>query len=174
MEIRKASADNIDIIMQIFEAAKRFMRKMGNNKQWVDGYPSKELILDNIMAGGFYECLSDDREIVGVFYFMIEEDPTYNRIYNGEWLNDRPYGVVHRMASNGKIKGLSDICFQWCFEQCDNIKVDTHRDNAIMQNVLVRNGFERCGIIYLANGAERIAYQKNRSVITNAVKQPRV
>ena len=161
MEIRKASADNINIIMEVFEAAKRFMRRMGNDKQWVGGYPSKELILDNIRKGGLYECLSDDREIVGVFYFMIEEDSTYLKIYDGMWLNDNPYGVVHRMASNGKIKGLSDFCFQWCFEQCNNIRVDTHCDNVVMHNIMARNGYERCGIIYLANGAERIAYQKS-------------
>ena len=161
MEIRKASAENIDIIMEVFEAAKSFMRRTGNDKQWVDGYPSQEFILDNIRKGGLYECLSDDREIVGVFYFMIEDDPTYFNIYEGIWLNDKPYGVVHRMASNGKVKGLSDFCFRWCFEQCPNIRVDTHRDNLVMQNVMARNGYERCGIIYLASGAERIAYQKS-------------
>jgi len=161
MEIRKANAENIDVIMEVFEAAKMFMRRMGNNNQWVDGYPSKELILDNIRKGGLYECLSDNREIIGVFYFMVEEDPTYFKIYEGKWLNDKPYGVVHRMASNGKVKGLSDFCFQWCFEQCSNIRVDTHCDNVVMQNVMARNGYERCGIIYLASGAERIAYQKS-------------
>ena len=161
MEIRKASEENINVIMEVFEAARMFMRSMGNDKQWVNGYPSEELILENIRKGGFYECLSEDGEIVGVFYFKIEEDPTYFRIYDGNWLNNKPYGVVHRMASNGKVKGLSDFCFQWCFEQCNNIRVDTHRDNTVMQNVLKRNGFEHCGIIYLASGAERIAYQKN-------------
>ena len=147
--------------MDIFDAAKIFMRKKGNDKQWVGGYPSKDLILENIRSKGLYECLTDEGHIIAVFYFKIEEDPTYLKIYDGSWLNDKPYGVVHRMASNGKHKGISDFCFQWCFEQCDNIKVDTHRENIVMQNVLKRNGFTQCGIIYLANGAERIAYQKS-------------
>ena len=167
MDIKKASAENIDVIMSVFEAARRFMRQTGNDKQWVDGYPTKALILKNISDGGLYECWSDEKQIVGVFYFMIEDDPTYFEIYDGEWLNDRSYGVIHRMASNGKQKRLSDLCFSWCFERCDNIKVDTHRDNIVMHNALARNGFERCGIIYLTNGAERIAYQKSIEMTTH-------
>jgi RimJ/RimL family protein N-acetyltransferase len=41
-----------------------------------------------------------------------------------------------------------------------NLKIDTHRDNIPMQKVLKRNGFSECGIIYIENGDERIAFQK--------------
>ncbi|MDR2916606.1 MAG: GNAT family N-acetyltransferase [Tannerella sp.] len=161
MNIRKANTEDIDVIMDVFDAARLFMRKTGNDRQWIDGYPSKELILKNIQDESFYVCMSDDGQIVGVFYFKVEEDRTYAKIYDGEWLNDRPYGVVHRIASNGKQKGVADFCLQWCFEQCNNIRVDTHRDNNIMQNALKRNGYKQCGIIYVANGTERIAFQKS-------------
>lgn len=161
MEIKNAKTEDIEEIMEVFDAAKRFMRDTGNDKQWVDGYPSKELILSNIRSGGFYVCLSDDGEMVGVFYFKVEEDPTYAKIEDGEWLNDAPYGVVHRIASNGKQKGIADCCLQWCFGQCPNIRVDTHRDNVVMQRILERNDYKRCGIIYVANGTERIAFQKS-------------
>jgi hypothetical protein len=33
---------------------------------------------------------------------MIGKDPTYAVIENGNWLNDEPYGVIHRIASNGR------------------------------------------------------------------------
>jgi len=163
MRIRRAETEEIDVIMRVFDAAKQFMRKTGNEKQWVDGYPSKEFILNNIRDHGLYVCLSDDGQIVGVFYFKIEADPTYAQIYDGEWLNDKPYGVVHRIASNGMQKRIGDACLQWCFEQCGNIRVDTHRDNTVMQNVLLRNDYRRCGIICVANGTERIAYQKTKT-----------
>jgi hypothetical protein len=29
-----------------------------------------------------------------------------------------------------------------------------------MQNLLIKNGFSKCGIIYLEDGAERLAFQK--------------
>ncbi len=160
MNIRKAKTEEIDAIMEVFDAAKRFMRQTGNDKQWIDGYPSKELVLGNIRDGGLYVCHSDDGHLVGAFYYKVENDRTYERIYEGEWLNDKPYGVVHRIASNGKQKGIGDACLKWSLEQCGNVRVDTHRDNAVMQNVLIRNGFSRCGIIFVANGTERIAFQK--------------
>lgn len=162
MKIRTAKAEDIECIMEVFDIARQFMRQTGNDKQWIDGYPSGELISDNIRDRSFYVCLSDDGQIVGVFYFKIEEDKTYAKIYDGKWLDDKPYGVVHRIASNGKQKGVAAFCLQWCFEQCGNIRIDTHRDNIVMQNILIKNGYRPCGIIYIANGAERIAFQKRK------------
>ena len=37
---------------------------------------------------------------------------------------------------------------------------DTHRDNHILQHILKKHGFQYCGIIYLLNGDERLAFQK--------------
>ena len=164
MNIRKAKTEEIDIIMDVFDAAKQFMQKTGNDKQWIDGYPPKELILGNICDENLYVCLTEDEQIAGVFYFKVEDDVTYAKIYDGEWLNDRPYGVIHRIASNGKRKGIGEACLRWGLEQCGNVRVDTHRDNNVMQNILLRNGFRQCGIIYVANGTERIAYQKEEVV----------
>ena len=161
MDIRKGKEEEIDVIMTVFDAAKLFMRKIGNDKQWVNGYPSKDLILENIRDEYFYVCLSDEEQIVGVFFFKEGNDITYDKIYEGEWLNDKPYGVVHRIASSGVQKRIADFCLQWCIEKCKNIRIDTHRDNIVMQNVLKRNSYKQCGIIYLANGVERIAFQKS-------------
>jgi len=44
----------------------------------------------------------------------------------------------------------------------DNIRIDTHKDNHIMQHNLAKYGFQYCGIIYIASGAERLAYQRLR------------
>jgi hypothetical protein len=160
MYIRKAKTEEIEAIMEVFEAAKRFMQKTGNDKQWIAGYPSKELILSNIQDESFYVCLTDGHQIAGVFYYKIEDDKTYAKIYDGTWLNDKPYGVVHRIASNGTQKGIASFCLQWCLEKCKNVRVDTHRNNLVMQNILTQNGYQYCGIIYVANGTERLAYQK--------------
>ena len=64
------------------------------------------------------------------------------------------------MASSGKRKGVAEACFQWCFRQCRNIRVDTHHDNIVMQNIATKLGFVRCGTIIIANGTPRIAYQR--------------
>lgn len=163
LEVRKARPEEIDQLMNIYEIARQFMAQTGNANQWINGYPSEELLLENIKQGFLYACVDEEREIVGAFYFRIGDDPTYAYIEDGEWLNNEPYGVVHRLATNGKHKGVAACCFQWCFEQCPNIRVDTHKDNKVMQHILKKEGFVPCGIIYIANGTKRIGFQGMRS-----------
>ncbi|MCD7938289.1 MAG: GNAT family N-acetyltransferase [Tannerellaceae bacterium] len=159
MEIRKATPGDLIPVMTVYDRAREFMKQTGNANQWINGYPSQELILQTIDEGNCYICLHE-QVIVGAFYLSREPDPTYAHIYEGSWLDDTPYGVVHRLASTGTCKGVADFCLQWCFEQCGNIRVDTHEDNKVMQHILTKHGYTRCGIIYVANGTLRIAFQK--------------
>ena len=90
----------------------------------------------------------------------ITEDLAEVDVEDGAWVNDTPYGVVHRIASAGTVKGAGFFCVQWAFRRCGNLRIDTHRDNTVMQNMLRKNGFSYCGIIHLENGDERLAFQK--------------
>ena len=99
-------------------------------------------------------------KITAVFYFAKENDPTYAKIYDGEWLNEEDYAVVHRIASAGTVKGAGSFCMKWAASQYENLKIDTHKDNYVMQNMLKKCGFTPCGTIYLENGEERIGFQK--------------
>lgn len=157
--IREAKTEHIDSILEIYLIAKQFMETAGNKNQWIGNYPSRDLILNGIKDKKQYIIFCEN-QIVGTFFFSVEEDETYIKIYEGEWLNARPYGVVHRLASNGVCKGIADSCLKWCFEQCCNIRVDTHRDNFIMQNILKKNGYLQCGVIFVQNGTGRLAFQK--------------
>lgn len=159
MKIRSACAHELDGIMNIYADARAFMRENGNPEQWGDSYPPREMIREDMERGFCYVC-EDDGEIVGVFYYAEGEDPTYKAIENGAWINDRPYGVIHRIASARHRRGVASFCFAWAVEQCGNLKIDTHRDNLPMQRSLAKNGFTRCGIVHLADGEERIAYQR--------------
>lgn len=161
IEIRKTSPAEIETLMDIFEQAKRIMRKAGNMKQWTGNYPSTELVMRDIENGNSYVCLDDTGEIIGTFAFICGNDPTYAQIYEGSWVEDtQPYGVIHRLASTENSKGVAAACLQWCYEQIPNLRADTHRDNHILQHILKKHGFQYCGIIYLANGDERLAFQK--------------
>lgn len=160
MIIRPTELKDLPLVMGIYEYARSFMRANGNASQWVNGYPSEELIRQEIEDNHSFVCIGEQGEIAGTFCFILGDDPTYRQIYEGAWLNDAPYGVIHRMATNGKQKGVADACFDWCMEQSDNIRVDTHKDNLVMQHILEKRGFRRCGIIYVRDGTERIAYQR--------------
>ncbi len=159
MEIRKSTYDDVYRMLEIFKGAREFMKENGNPNQWGEAYPPKSLLLQDIEEGNSYVCIKDGI-IVGTFYYKEGEDPTYKKIYDGQWLNDKPYGVVHRIATARGTRGVGSFCLDWCFNQSGNLKIDTHRDNIPMQRLLAKLGFNRCGIIYIENGEERIAYQK--------------
>jgi RimJ/RimL family protein N-acetyltransferase len=162
MEIRQTVIEDLDTVMEIYTNARQYMRDNGNQDQWNNGYPSVNLITEDIYNQCSYVCI-DNNQIVGVFRFTLGIDSTYINIYEGKWLNEEPYGVVHRIASAKHKKGVASYCLDYCLNQCPNIRIDTHRDNIIMQNLLLKNGFSRCGIILLTNGSERLAYQRCRT-----------
>ncbi len=160
MEIRKTKVDELDKVMEIYAYARQFMAEHGNPNQWKKTNPPRERVEQDICEGKSYVCVEED-SILGVFYFSVEEDPTYQKIYQGNWKNQETYAVVHRIASSGQKKGIGSFCMNWAYEQFPNVKIDTHRDNVVMQNMLKKNGFSYCGIIYLENGQERLAFQKD-------------
>lgn len=159
IKIRESSIDDLESIMEIYAGAKRFMEETGNPNQWTEGYPSRELVADDIYAGRSFVCVDDDGIIAGTFCFAVEADPTYESIIGGQWLDDAPYGVIHRLASGGRGRGIADSCIGWCFARHGNLRADTHRDNIIMRRILARNGFQECGTIYTRH-SPRIAFQK--------------
>ena len=161
MNIRNAKRAELDEIMGIYEKARQFMSANGNPTQWWDGYPPRELISDDIEQKKLFVC-EDEGEIAAVFYFAVENDPTYEKIYDGAWLNDNDYAVMHRVAVAKKGKGVISNCFEYCLSRCSDLKIDTHKDNIPMQRALEKNGFSYCGIIYIDAGDERIAYQKHK------------
>ncbi len=159
MQIRNARQEDVEAIMEIYAYAKKFMAETGNVNQWASAYPTEELIRKDIRNKKFFVCEESGR-IAGVFFLSTDRDPTYTVIENGSWLNDKPYGVIHRIASAENTKGAGTFCINWAFAQTGNIRIDTHEDNKPMRNLLIKLGFTECGVIYLTNGAPRIAYQK--------------
>lgn len=159
MEIRKTKPEELNILIRMYENARIFMASHGNPLQWGNTYPAPQILMDDISSGNSYVCVEHDK-IIATFYYKEGIDDTYVRIYEGQWLNEAPYGVVHRITSDGRIRGAASFCLNWAFNKCGNLKIDTHRDNIVMQHLLDKNGFKYCGVVYLENGSERIAYQK--------------
>ena len=161
LTIRKGTEADVGAILAVYEASRRYMRSTGNLTQWSDGYPARGDVLADIAAGNSYVGETDG-EIVMAFAFILGDDPTYRIIEDGAWLNDRPYGTIHRLGSNGRRSGILAACVDFCFGQTDNLRLDTHRDNSPMLKAVERLGFIRCGIIYCRDGSPRIAFQKTK------------
>ena len=159
MYVRRSNMEDIPAMMDLYAQARVFMRENGNPNQWDENYPSRELLEKDIAFGNSYIVEDDEKNLAATFAFIKGEDPTYYGIENGAWLNHEPYGTIHRLAGNTSYHGIASGCISWCKSQIGNLRADTHEDNKIMQHLLEKNGFVRCGIIHLANGAPRIAYQ---------------
>ena len=159
--IRPTQLQELPQLMPLFEAAKLIMRASGNHRQWTSGYPGEDLIRHDIEHGYSHVCLDHQQQLIGTFSLIPGPDPTYAHIYQGQWLNDdQPYATLHRLASTPESHGVAQACLAWCGRQYPNLRADTHRDNHILQHILLKHGFHYCGIIYLANGHERLAYQR--------------
>jgi hypothetical protein len=114
----------------------------------------------DIEQGGSHVMLDEKGRIVGTFALLPSPEVTYNKIYNGRWLDDEPYFVIHRIASTPESHGILDTLLDYCESQVDNIRIDTHEANIIMRKGLEKHGYQYCGIIYLLDGNERLAFQK--------------
>ena len=148
-EIRKTTEEDLERVMQIYEHARAFMAEHGNPNQWGPrGWPPQRLIEADIASGDSYVCTHDI-------------DPTYRIIEDGAWIGDDTYGVVHRIASDGSVPGIGTACIEWAYEQCGHLRIDTHEDNDVMQNLLAKCGFVRCGIIHVVeDDYPRIAFER--------------
>ena len=163
MHIQPARLSDLPQILSIYENARSFMAQKGNPTQWINGYPDRAVLENDIALNRLFICQKNSL-LEAVFMFRIGDDPTYSHIEDGGWKNDRIYGTIHRLASAGRIPRLADFCIRWCADQCAlqnaSLRGDTHADNLPMQDVFARNGFLRCGVIYTDDGSPRIAFRR--------------
>lgn len=158
MHIRKTTYADIPRRQEIFDIGQAYQVRSGNPNQWKPGYPGRDALIADVENGTGYVVEHQGR-IVGTFALIYGEDPTYGYIEDGQWLSDAPYAAIHRVASDGSVSGLGDFILSWCIRQAGHVRIDTHRDNKTMQHVITKNGFQYCGVIYLADGSPRIAYE---------------
>jgi ribosomal protein S18 acetylase RimI-like enzyme len=69
------------------------------------------------------------------------------------------------VAQSDKRRGVASFLLDnfegICLDKGINwLRADTHKDNLPMQGLLNKHGFKRVGVIYLENGAQRIAFEK--------------
>lgn len=158
MDIRKSRRGDLSALLEIYAAAREFMKRNANPRQWGEDRPGREIVERDIELGASY-MIEERGEPVGAFALLFGEDPTY-RVIEGAWLNDAPYATVHRVAGNGRAHGILHACLEFCEAKAGNIRIDTHAENTVMLHLLEKYGYTRCGTIRIADGSLRIAYQK--------------
>lgn len=165
MEVRQSTKNDISSIMNIINQAQASFKKHGIN-QWQNNYPNLSVIENDIELDESYVILMDNN-IVGTFVLSFRIESSYNIIYDGAWLSNLAYAVIHRIAFDESIKGkgfskfVLDHIYTLCLKhERYSIRIDTHEDNQIMRHMLVSNGFILCGTIFLIDGNKRLAYER--------------
>ena len=167
VNFKKATLNDLDAIMEIFSEARYTISLLGIN-QWQNGYPTKDDAVLDINLERSYVITTNDKTC-GTFA-VVETEPTYDKIYEGHWLTGddfKNYIAVHRVAIalSSRGGGVSYKMIDFLINVAKNgnkksIRIDTHKGNVVMRKMLEKNGFIYCGIIYLENGDERVAYEK--------------
>ena len=155
--VRKSTLADLPKIEEIYSFARDFMVTTHNPHQWGNNHPLTSEIIKDIKTENHY-IIEKEGDILGVFSLFLDPDPTYGHV-DGKWLNDEEYATIHKIASSGKEKGVLLVAVNYGLSFKNNVRIDTHEENKVMQHLLEKYGFKKCGIIYLLNGDPRIAYQ---------------
>ena len=95
MELRKATTDDVEDVMLIFEQARRAQRAAGF-RQWEDGYPSVDVLMSDIIGSVGY--ILDECGRPAGYIAIATRDEEYNR--HGElWNVDDPCAVSTGLLS---------------------------------------------------------------------------
>ncbi len=160
IEIRKAVPADMPRLLEIYGFARDFMVQTGNPNQWKNGGPNREQLEKDIALQQLY-VMEDEASMVHAFFmFSMAGDPCYDVIEEGTWKSEQPYGVIHRVAGDGQIHGVLARAVAFALQRTPHLRIDTHRDNKVMQGAIAKNGFTYCGIIHLEDGSPRLAYER--------------
>lgn len=163
LRMRHGTYGDVVAALEIIDDARRFMRAGGNTVQWVDGYPSLDDVLSDIGHDALMVCEdAETGEIVATFCMQTWPEHSYAEIFDSAWVDQMPYGTIHRLASKYRRRGIGMHCLRWAQEHFGTLRIDTHADNEAMQALLERAGFVRCGTVYMDDSTPRIAYHWKR------------
>jgi len=160
MKVRLAEKKDLDRIMEIYDIAKHFMAEHDNPTQWPFDrpYPTRELLEKDIDMNKLY-VVYEDNNIYGVFALVAGNDPSYEYLIEGSWPNNEPYSTIHRIASSQEKKGVAKTAFDFAKTKSNNLRIDTHQDNYVMQNASQKNDFKYCAMVNDPSVGKRLVYQ---------------
>lgn len=168
MEIIKATASHAEAMLELFSEARATIAALGID-QWQNGYPSREVVEEDIALSRAYAVM-DDGALCGTFVLIEDGEPTYDKIFEGHWPtgdDSQDYVAMHRVAISVRMrgKGISSAIIDYAVARARaleraSVRIDTHQGNVVMRRMLEKHGFTYCGVIYLASGESRVAYER--------------
>ena len=125
MEFRKATMNDMPYIMNIFKQAQNYFKE-NNIDQWQNNYPSEAIIRRDINNNDSYVMVENEK-IIATIYISFEEDEDYKNIYEGKWISEGDYCVIHRIAVDKtyKGKGIFKNLIKQVEQMCINKNINT-------------------------------------------------
>lgn len=164
IELCVATERVVDVAMQIIEDCKQYLKQQGID-QWQNGYPNKQALIEDIAQSRGYVIMLQ-KEIVGYISIDFNGEPAYDTITEGSWRTSEQYAVIHRLSLSRKVRGqgvaqkVFELVEEMSLEQnVTTIRIDTHRDNKLVQHILDKQCYSYCGVVQLSGG-ERLGYDK--------------
>lgn len=170
MIFRQSEVSDLSRIMEMIIDAKKTMQDTGID-QWQGevGSPDEELLRNDIENKASYVVTDEDEKVIGHGSITFDHEKVYEKIYDGQWQSEEPYGSLHRIvtSSNSKRKGVA----VFIVKELEKIAIKngkpyirciTHEDNTPVQSMLNKLTYKQSGIIYnLPNfQCKRIAFDK--------------
>ncbi|HIY91768.1 GNAT family N-acetyltransferase [Companilactobacillus sp. HBUAS56275] len=165
MAIREAKISDLDRIMELIGQAQNYF-KANNIDQWQNNYPTSEVILADIHN---HECyvIEVDRKVLAIMTLTFTVQPEYSNISGENWKINSAYATIHRVAVDNESKGqglateLLDFATAKCsVHRVHSLRTDTYENNKSMQHSLLKNGFDKRGVIQRAGVADMIGFEK--------------
>jgi len=149
---RPAVMEDIPRILEIVQAARESLGRFGID-QWQGPYPGAERFEEDIRLNQCF--IVEHAGDTGAFFVLSTlPEPSYDDITDGKWSADVPCCVLHRAAVAREYRGsgMSQALMRCADEQARRyglkcIRVDTHRKNKPMQNLLRESGYRYRGNI---------------------------
>jgi len=166
---RLAQKEDIPRVMEIVADAKRSLKKHRVD-QWQGDYPTSVAFEQDVENGELY-VLCHGEDVAGFLMVTSRPEPCYDDITDGKWSSDAPYCVMHRTAVAAEYRGtgMADFLVR-CAEDISRksgvkyLRVDTHRKNKPMQQLLRESGFRYRGNVLVSSepghDPARQAYEK--------------
>ncbi len=164
--IRLAHHNDLDAIMHIVRSAQQALADLGID-QWQDGYPTRDIIANDIKHGEGYVAVDDKDHPIGYAAILLGGEPAYNQISDNRWNTPNKYVVLHRLCVDIAVRrqGVALQLMEYAMHHAllngiTAFRIDTHKGNVRMLQMVNKLGFKPTGTIRYDSGL-RIAYDLN-------------
>ena len=163
INLRPLSRNDFFLVKEFISQGRRYQNTLGF-EQWLEGYPSDDLLETDFSLQRGYIIEVDDEE-AGYVVIDLNGDPEYDRL-SQIWTHKGRYAVVHRLVLNDRFRGrglataLIEVIEEHIMRHGISIvRFDTGVKNIPMQRLLTRCDYD-CRGSYAFIWGERLAYEK--------------